>query len=252
MIKKLPFLLVLLSLYSFSCRSSAGGFFSKKTPHEAYAAKVDDTPEGKAWIEAGEASLDRPVAIDLPYAHKGYFPADKPRALGLQLQAQPGTRIAITVKRPAGSTLPLYADLFRKEGDRASHLLAADTTTYALTYDIDEPGVLVLRLQPELYQAGGYQLSITTAPSLGFPVSGGKAYVGSVWGDDRDGGKRSHEGIDIFAKKGTPAVAAADGYVTAVREGGLGGKTVWFRPEGKTTPCTMLTSIHKWYTKDSR
>lgn len=59
------------------------------------------------------------------------------------------------------------------------------------------------------------------------------ADIGSFWGDGRDGGKRSHEGIDIFAPKHSPAIAASDGYVTGVREGGIGGKTVWLRPEGK-------------------
>jgi hypothetical protein len=56
-----------------------------------------------------------------------------------------------------------------------------------------------------------------------------------VWGDNRDGGKRSHEGIDIFAPKLTPAIAGAAGVVTGVREGGLGGKTVWLRVDDKNT-----------------
>lgn len=98
---------------------------------------------------------------------------------------------------------------------------------------MEETGDYVLRLQPELFRSGEYSLSISVGPSLGFPVSYNKANVGSVWGDNRDGGKRSHEGIDIFAPKLSPAIAAADGYITGVREGGLGGKTVWLRPEGK-------------------
>jgi hypothetical protein len=80
-----------------------------------------------------------------------------------------------------------------------------------------------------LYHTGTYNLSISVGPSLGFPVSGTKAKAGSFWGADRDGGKRRHEGIDIFAPKLTPAIAAADGYISGVREGGIGGKTVWLR-----------------------
>jgi murein DD-endopeptidase MepM/ murein hydrolase activator NlpD len=67
------------------------------------------------------------------------------------------------------------------------------------------------------------------SPSLVFPVAHKKAYVGSFWGAVRDGGKRKHEGIDIFAKKGTPVVAVSDGVVVAVTNGGRGGKTVWLR-----------------------
>jgi hypothetical protein len=63
-----------------------------------------------------------------------------------------------------------------------------------------------------------------------FPVAGkGNAAIGSFWGMERDGGKRSHEGIDIFAKKGTPVVAATDGFVSYTGDRGLGGKQVWLR-----------------------
>lgn len=64
-----------------------------------------------------------------------------------------------------------------------------------------------------------------------FPVSG-KANVGSFWGDDRDGGRRKHKGIDIFAKKGTAVVAIEDGVITSREETKLGGKVLWLRPKG--------------------
>ena len=65
-----------------------------------------------------------------------------------------------------------------------------------------------------------------------FPVAGKKASVGSVWGDERDGGRRRHKGIDIFAKKGTPVVAIEDGIITEREETKLGGKVLWLRPRG--------------------
>ena len=39
--------------------------------------------------------------------------------------------------------------------------------------------------------------------------------------------------MDIFAPKNTPAVAVADGVVTAVEEAGIGGKVVWLRLNNK-------------------
>jgi hypothetical protein len=70
-----------------------------------------------------------------------------------------------------------------------------------------------------------------TAPSaqLVFPVASKSASIGSFWGAVREGGKRKHEGIDIFARKGTPVVAMSDGVVVSVTNGGKGGKTVWLR-----------------------
>lgn len=65
-----------------------------------------------------------------------------------------------------------------------------------------------------------------------FPVAGKKANVGSVWGDERDGGKRKHRGIDIFAKKGTAVVAIENGVITSREETKLGGKVLWLRPAG--------------------
>lgn len=63
------------------------------------------------------------------------------------------------------------------------------------------------------------------AKELVFPVSG-KANIGSYWGDSRDGGDRRHEGIDIFATRGTAVVAVTDGYVLDVAIDAIGGKTV--------------------------
>lgn len=79
-----------------------------------------------------------------------------------------------------------------------------------------------------------YSLRISTTPSLRFPVHpDDRPTTRSFWGADRDNGARPHEGVDIFAKKGTPALAAADGIVSSVGENALGGKVVFFRPQGK-------------------
>jgi len=81
----------------------------------------------------------------------------------------------------------------------------------------------------------GIFYSRDAAPRAGepmvFPIAG-RASIGSFWGDDRDGGKRKHRGIDIFAKKGTPVVAIEDGVITSREETRLGGKVLWLRPSG--------------------
>jgi murein DD-endopeptidase MepM/ murein hydrolase activator NlpD len=51
--------------------------------------------------------------------------------------------------------------------------------------------------------------------------------VQGLFGDGREGGRRRHEGIDIFAPRGTPAVAAVDGWITGAATNRLGGNVVW-------------------------
>lgn len=213
--QNISILLLLISLSSFSCNTTLPGLFDKKTPHEEYAEKLDDrgldeTPEGRAWLAASTAALSSPVQVSLPYRQQGFFQPDKPRAMALQFSAKAGEQLNFTLTRKSGSTLPVYADLFR-QGERSSPILSVDTSRTTFSFEVAETGDYLLRLQPELFRTGEYSLSVSVSPSLGFPVSGKKASIGSFWGDDRDGGKRRHEGIDIFAPKLTPAVAAARG-----------------------------------------
>ena len=69
------------------------------------------------------------------------------------------------------------------------------------------------------------------AKQLVFPITGTNASIGSYWGDDRDGGKRKHEGIDIFATKGSPVVAISDGVIEFVGNDDLGGKVITVQPD---------------------
>jgi murein DD-endopeptidase MepM/ murein hydrolase activator NlpD len=80
---------------------------------------------------------------------------------------------------------------------------------------------------------GHAYINIKPTPALSgswaFPVWGKKTNIGSFWGDARDGGKRKHEGIDIFAKKGTPVVAVFDGVIVSKSITPLGGKNLWLQ-----------------------
>lgn len=68
--------------------------------------------------------------------------------------------------------------------------------------------------------------------NLVIPVEGVSAYdLENNFGAPRDGGKRSHRGIDIFAPRGTRAVAVTDAVITYIGEQTLGGKCVWIRAD---------------------
>ena len=66
-----------------------------------------------------------------------------------------------------------------------------------------------------------------------FPVAGGTTFSND-WMFGRPGG-RLHQGIDLFAARGTPLVAVADGSVFRVGYNGLGGWRLWVRDTGGNT-----------------
>ncbi|GAB2515448.1 M23 family metallopeptidase [Lysobacter humi (ex Lee et al. 2017)] len=69
--------------------------------------------------------------------------------------------------------------------------------------------------------------------SLPVPVDGVRAVaIADTWGAPR-GRDRRHQGVDIFAPRGTPVLSATRGVVVAVRDQGLGGRQVWVLGPGR-------------------
>ncbi|MGB8192483.1 MAG: M23 family metallopeptidase [Chitinophagaceae bacterium] len=237
--KLIAFIAIVIFLHA--CKTGPG-LFGKKTPHEQYGDKLTgaglkETTLGRAWFDAAERSLTNPMTIKVPYKETGYFAADRPQAMGLRFQARRGEKLNISLsKRPAAGFL-IYMELWKAAdavGKAPKLVAAADTVLYAIEHEADDEASYIIRLQPELLNSGEYTLNIASGPSLAYPIKApGKNHVQSFWGDARDAGARKHEGIDMFAAKRTPVVAAADGRVTRVNENTLGGKVVWMRPHNR-------------------
>jgi len=80
-----------------------------------------------------------------------------------------------------------------------------------------------------------WELSRMPPPvAVSMPVDGVSiGQVADTYGAPR-GSDRSHEGVDIFAPRGTPVLSATRGVVSSLREGGLGGRQVWvYGPSGQ-------------------
>lgn len=77
------------------------------------------------------------------------------------------------------------------------------------------------------------RLSSLPAPqTLPVPVAGiGPASLANTWQATRSEG-RCHEGIDIFARRGTPVLSSTEGIVLKVGTNRIGGKVVWMLGPG--------------------
>lgn len=63
---------------------------------------------------------------------------------------------------------------------------------------------------------------------LRMPIAGLKPQdLEDNFGMPRDGGRRTHKGIDIFAPRGAKILAVADGYISYIGEQGKGGRCLW-------------------------
>jgi murein DD-endopeptidase MepM/ murein hydrolase activator NlpD len=79
-------------------------------------------------------------------------------------------------------------------------------------------------------EAAAYATRLAALPepkALRVPVAGvRRAELNDTWGGIRSEG-RHHEGIDIFAPRGTPVLASTEGIVLRVGTNRLGGQVVW-------------------------
>jgi len=213
--------------------------------HERYADALDRaglsrTALGRDWVAAAQSAIRQPLTVTLPFREAGYFAASEARAVGYAFTLRAGQELS-AVAETQGAPLTFFLDLFRQTGDTAEPLdlvASADSgaradssgTTVAarLVHEARRDGVYVLRLQPELLRSGSFTLTLATEPSLAFPVEGRDSRaVKSFFGADRDAGARQHHGIDIFAPRGTPVLAAARGIVRSTSPNNLGGNVVW-------------------------
>lgn len=102
-----------------------------------------------------------------------------------------------------------------------SSTIPSSTTTIAQSSDDDA------KHDPEP-EGADFVVGGMRPPAISFPVAGPHAFI-DTFGAPRDGGLRRHAGIDIFAGKGVPVVAVADGVIEEVSEGYLAGQYVIVR-----------------------
>lgn len=208
-----------------ACRKAAD-LFTNPSPREKHARQFsDEDPRLQRWWRSFENVQEDSLTIALPYRETGWFMST--RAYGYEFTAKRGQRLVMEVVCDDDS-IPLFMNLYDDGGK--SLMDESDFTSLSVSYRVRRDGPFRIVLQPGIGTYTRFMLRLYTQPSYRMPVAGAtNRSVQSFWGADRDGGRRSHEGIDIFASRGTPVIAAADGRISYTGERGLGGKQVWQR-----------------------
>ena len=213
--------------------------FRELTPYEAYRAQLDDaglseTALVRDWVRAGETALEAPATVSLPYRETGHITPERPSAVGYRVSMPRGRKLTFEVSLDSSEDTRLFIDLFRvpanEDEDRLRPIFSSDSVSRTFTHEPWRGGDFILRVQPELLRGGNYRVTLREEAQLGFPVEGrGMGSILSFFGASRDGGRRVHHGVDVFAPRGTPVLSATDGRVRRVRETPRGGKVVWVR-----------------------
>lgn len=234
--QKLLFILLCLVLFSCNSIKTIKDTISNKPPYEQYIqslekAGLQNAAMTEKWLAAGRRVFHDSVIVSLPFTESGYFPATEPSARAYRFEVKEGQVLTLEGELVTDKDARLFVDLFVLEDGQWEYLTHADSAL-SLTHEFSDDYSCLLRLQPELLANVYYSIGIGLTPVLVNPVSGASnRSIGSFYGADRDGGRRSHEGVDIFAPRGTPVVAPTDGYVNRVGTNNLGGKVVWMRDQ---------------------
>lgn len=248
-------LIILFCFAIFSCEEEkVPEPFYPRNDHEAYQKALEqanllETALGKDWKNLAKGALNNPETIDLPYEEAFYVDDRSAYALGYHFNVKRGQKIQVSVEDIAADSIDLFVDLFRVEESTFTHIASADKETKTLGFEPKRDAEYVLRFQTELLRGGTFKITFESVPSLVFPVAG-KTHksIGSIWGDVRDGGKRSHEGVDIFAPRGTPVIAPVDGIVRSAEERGIGGKVVWLS-DNEHSQSLYFAHLNDWNVK---
>lgn len=195
------------------------------------ANRMHANPASRAWIEAAERALLEAETVRLPWTARA--PLDDASAVGYRFSVAEGRRLSVSVGPVASHAGELFVDLFRREGARFERVggAAARSAGAAFLLEAVDGGDYLLRAQSPVGTALDVDVDVRATALLSFPVDGVDARaIWSGFGAERDGGRRAHRGVDIFAARGTPVLAAVDGWVTRVESTRVGGNVVWMQP----------------------
>lgn len=201
--------------------------------------ELAETYLGETWIRAGAQAVSEPLDVEAPVEEVFLLEPHRPGAVGYRFPARRGRRVTIYIETDVDR---FFADVYRLEvrrnaegmqtvdPDTLIHVASLAREAGTIEFEPRRDNYYILRIQPELLRGGHFTVRFVARAALTFPVEGvGPEGILSFFGDNRDGGARYHEGIDIFAPRGTPLLAASDAVVFRVGWRDRGGNIVSLR-----------------------
>lgn len=195
-----------------------------------------------AWEEAALQALAEPTSVKLPHAEWGGFLSHEPNARAMTFAGLEGQTLEIVLAMPesekdtmaALARGSVTAELFAVGGETPVRLGTLTQGEAPLMLRLPLDGNYVVRLRPEPNADAIYHIELELGAALPSPLRGYAVRdmaVNAFFGARRDGGARSHQGVDLFAPRRTPVLAVADGTAT-YRANDLGGHSVWVSAPG--------------------
>ncbi|MFD2825189.1 peptidoglycan DD-metalloendopeptidase family protein [Leeuwenhoekiella polynyae] len=226
-------LIGLLLFASCSKLTKATDFITQPTAREVYARNFEsDSLPYIFWNMAFKEALQDSLHVNSPYQEMGIFNPKINPVYAYELYLERGRNYDFSVLTDTINPL-VFIDLYEKTSDSISPFKLEEQAAYeqsTLNFSPKKSAIFKVVFQPQLNAASNFTLTISSTPGYSFPVAGiSSKAIQSYWGAPRDGGKRSHEGVDIFASRGTPVLASVAGKVSRTGNLGLGGKQVWLR-----------------------
>jgi hypothetical protein len=235
--KKLYFVLfVSLLLFSRCQKEIVPEPYKPSNSHEAYtqslrSAGLAHTAMARDWILADENAMKNPVDVEPPFEEAFYVDQASAFAVAYRFTVIKGQRVEIDVAFNGQKRCRLFMDLFRVQGlsyEDWRKVASANDNEKHVEFEPKVDSEYVIRLQPELLRGGRFTVTIRNMASLGFPVLGyDNRAIGSGFGAPRDGGRRKHHGVDIFARRHTPVIAPSKAFVRRVSDTDIGGLNIW-------------------------
>jgi hypothetical protein len=229
-------LLVLLGVAAAACGriDSLRHELLRTPPYDRYVASlrdagIDRTSLGAAWISAGEHALASPNIIPIPHQRRDHFRVDIPSAIAYRVELRRGQSYRLSLEPDENRPMSVFVDVFRVDTQGIAHRVASvGPPGRQLAFEPEEDETFIVRIQPQLFTDGTVRTAHARRAALLFPVPGtGRRNIQSLFGAARSGGRREHQGIDIFAPRGTPVVASTDGWISSTSPNQLGGNVVW-------------------------